>query len=141
MKILNTKNNTFKKSLSLVLGSKRGQSNEYQKVVKKIINDVRKNGDKSLIRYTSRFDKIKLTSSKIKLDSKIINKKIKSLDNKIKKSIDVAFNRITNFHKKQVFKGFKFKDNMGNQLGYKISPWIKLVFTCLVEQQATLVLY
>ncbi len=126
MKILNTTNTAFKKKLKLILGSKRNQSKDCQTIVKKIINDVKKNGDKSLISYTKKFDKIKLTSSQIKLDEKYISKKIKLLDNKIKKSVDVAFDRITKFHKKQIFKGFKYKDNLGNQLGYKISPLDKV---------------
>ena len=53
MKILNTKSKTFKKSLNLILGSKRSQSNDKQNIVKKIINDVKKNGDTSLIKYTN----------------------------------------------------------------------------------------
>ena len=55
MKILNTKSKTFKKSLNLILGSKRSQSNNKLNIVKKIINDVRKNGDMSLINYTKNF--------------------------------------------------------------------------------------
>jgi len=68
MKILNTKSKTFKKKFDLLLQSKRGQSNISQNIVKKIINDVRKNGDISLIKYTKKFDKIKLTPSKIELN-------------------------------------------------------------------------
>ena len=122
MKILNTKNKAFKKSFATILGSKRSQANNNLNIVKKIIDDVRKNGDLSLIKYTKKFDKIKLAPSKIQLDEKLIKKKIKELDIKVKKSIDIAFDRITKFHKKQVFKGYKFKDNLGNQLGYKILP-------------------
>ena len=75
MKILNTKSKAFKKKFDLLLQSKRGQSSISQNIVKKIINDVRKNGDISLIKYTKKFDKIKLTPSKIELNSKLINKK------------------------------------------------------------------
>ena len=126
MKILNTKNKSFKKSFATIIGSKRSQANNKFNIVKKIINDVRKNGDLSLIKYTKRFDKIKLAPSKIRLDEKLIKKKITELDSKVKKSIDIAFDRITSFHKKQVFKGYKFKDSLGNQLGYKITPLSKV---------------
>jgi len=126
MKILNTKNTAFKKNFDLIIGSKRSQSNNSQKIVKKIISDVNKNGDVALIKYTKKFDKIKLVPSKIRLDEKLISKTIKNLDVKIKKSIDLAFDRITKFHKKQVYKGFKFKDKLGNQLGYKILPLDKV---------------
>ena len=46
MRILNTKNKLFKKNFDLVLGSKRIQSNNSQKIVKKIISDIKKKGDK-----------------------------------------------------------------------------------------------
>ena len=126
MKILNTKSKLFKKNFDLVLDSKRIQSNNSQKIVKKIISDIKKNDDLALIKYTKRFDKVNFGPSKIKLDDRLISKKIKKLDIKIKKSIDLAFDRITKFHKKQVYKGFKFKDKLGNQLGYKILPLDKV---------------
>ena len=85
MKILNTKNKLFKKKFDLVLGSKRIQSNNSQKIVKKIISDIKKNGDLALIKYTKKFDKVNFGPSKIKLDDKLISKKIKNLDIKIKK--------------------------------------------------------
>ena len=126
MKLLNTKKNSFEKSFNLILNSRRSQSKDNIKIVQKIINNVRKSGDKSLIQYTAKFDKIKLRPVQIKLDKKLINKEIKSLDKSIKKSIDVAFDRITTFHKKQIIKGFRFKDKFGNQLGYKITPMNKV---------------
>ena len=122
MKILNTKNKSFKKAFYFVVNSKRGQSKNNIVKIKKIINDVKKYGDSSLIKYTKKFDNIDLASNKIRLDNNVINNRIKNLDKKIKKSIDVAFDRITKFHKKQIFTGFKFKDNLGNQLGYKVLP-------------------
>ena len=42
MKILNTKSKLFKKNFDLVLDSKRIQSNNSQKIVKKIITDIKK---------------------------------------------------------------------------------------------------
>ena len=122
MKILNTKNKSFKKAFYSVVNSKRGQSKNNIVKIKKIINDVKKYGDSSLIKYTKKFDNIDLATNKIRLDNNLINNRIKNLDKKIKKSIDVAFDRITKFHKKQIFTGFKFKDNLGNQLGYKVLP-------------------
>ena len=122
MKILNTKNKSFKKAFYFVVNSKRCQSKNNLVKVKKIINDVKKHGDSSLIKYTKKFDNIDLATNKIRLDNNLINNRIKNLDKKIKKSIDVAFDRITKFHKKQIFTGFKFKDNLGNQLGYKVLP-------------------
>ena len=126
MRILNTRDKSFKKAFFLVVNSKREKTKNNLSKVTKIINQVKNKGDLSLIKYTEKFDNIKLTTNSIKLNNVIINKKIKSLENKIKKSIDLAFERITKFHKKQTFKGFKFKDKLGNELGYKISPLDKI---------------
>ena len=76
MKLLNTKKNSFEKSFNLILNSKRSQAKDNIKIVQKIINNVRKLGDKSLIQYTAKFDKIKLRPVQIELDKKLINNDI-----------------------------------------------------------------
>jgi len=126
MKILSTNNKSFKKSFNLLIDSKRTQSNNNLSKVKKIIKDIKLNSDKSLIKYTKRYDNLKLSFKEIKLENTIIKKELKNLDKNVKKSIDIAFERITKFHKKQVFKGFTFKDKFNNQLGYKITPLNKV---------------
>ena len=45
---------------------------------------------------------------------------------KIKKSIDLAFNRIKNFHSKQKFSSFSFKDKYNNELSYRYSQLEKV---------------
>ena len=77
MRILNTKNKSFKKTFFFVVNSKRGQSKNNLSKVTKIINQVKNKGDLSLIKYTEKFDNIKLTTNSIKLNNVIINKKIR----------------------------------------------------------------
>ena len=79
MRILNTRDKSFKKAFFLVVNSKRGQSKNNLSKVTKIINQVKNKGDLSLIKYTEKFDNIKLTTNSIKLNNVIINKKVKSL--------------------------------------------------------------
>ena len=126
MKIIKTTDKNFKKSFDKLLGSKRGQSNDNLKIVKSILSDVKKNGDRAVIKYTKKFDKIDFKTTKLKLTSSETNNQIKTLDKSIKKSIDLAYERILNFHKKQTFQGFKFKDKFGNELGYKITSLNKV---------------
>ena len=120
--ILNTKKSSFQKDFIKVLNSKRQQSEINKSIVFKIINNVKKNGDKALIQYSKKFDNILLNKKNIKISNKEINSVVKKLDSKIKKAINLAFKRIKNFHKKQINNSFKFKDNLGNELGYKYTP-------------------
>ena len=90
--------------------------------VTRIIENVKKNGDKSVLNYEKKFSKLKRINKKIFFSNqkiKIISKKI---DKKLKLAIDLAYNRIKKFHIKQKFSSFKFKDKYKNELSYKYSP-------------------
>ena len=50
------------------------------------------------------------------------SKLLKKLNKETKKSIDIAFNRIEKFHKKQLFKSFKFRDKYQNEMSYRYTP-------------------
>lgn len=52
--ILDTKKVGFQKEFNKVLNSKRQQSSSNQSTVLKIISDIKKNGDKSLIKYSKK---------------------------------------------------------------------------------------
>ena len=124
--ILNTSDNSFQKNFIKFLNSGRKQSETNKAIVFKIINNVKKNGDKALIHYSKKFDNIFLNKKNIQISNKEINSIIKKLDSKIKKAIDLSFVRIKDFHKKQINNTFRFKDNFGNELGYKYTPINKI---------------
>jgi histidinol dehydrogenase len=132
--ILDTKKSNFQKEFSRALNSKRQQSNINRSIVLKIINDVKRNGDQSLIKYSKKFDKIDLNKKNIQISNKEIISITSKLDPKIKKAINLAYSRVKSFHLKQVSSPFKFKDKFGNQLGYKTHPSTKWGFISRVEK-------
>ena len=110
------------KKLELILSKRKSKQLNYSSNVKKILLNVKKDGDEALIKYEKKFSKIKSVSKNIKFSKKEINNISKKIDNKLKKSIDTAFRRIKKFHTKQKFSSFKFKDEFNNELAYKYSP-------------------
>ena len=127
IKILNTKSQDFKKKFNYYLNIRRKYSSSKISTVKKIVNDVKKNKDKSLIKYEKKFNNVKsLNANKLFFSKNEIEKSVKTLDIKIKNSIDIAFKRIFNFHKNQKFKGFKIKDSFNNSLSYRSKPINKI---------------
>ena len=97
------------------------------RVVKKIIQDIRKNQDKSLIKYEKKFNGLKkLNKNQLFFTKTEIKNSISNLDPKVKRSIDLAFSRIRNFHKKQKFQGFKTKDKYNNVFSYRSKPMNKI---------------
>jgi histidinol dehydrogenase len=83
-----------------------------------IINDVKKNGDKALLKYEKKFN----LNKTIIPSAKQISRSIKSLDKKVKKAIDLAYSRIYKFHSFQKFKNISYSDKFKNKLEYKYLP-------------------
>ena len=84
----------------------------------RIIKDVKKNGDKALLKYEKRFNK----NNQIFLSSKQINKSISLLDKNVKKAIDLAYKRIYKFHSFQKSKDIFYTDKFKNKIQYKYLP-------------------
>ena len=118
MKILNNKNKNFDKILETFLSRRKAKFQINSVSVSKIINDVKKNGDKALLKYEKRFNQNK----KIKPSLKEIKRSIKSLNPKVKKAIDDAYSRIYKFHSLQKFKNISYIDKLNNKLEYKYLP-------------------
>ena len=118
MKFLNANNKSFDKVLKSILNKRKSKILSNSISVAKIIRDVKKNGDKAVIKYEKRFNKNKT----IIPTQKKISKSIISLDRKVKKAIDLAYKRIYKFHSLQKFKNIYYKDKFNNKLEYKYLP-------------------
>ena len=118
MKILNSKSKNFDKLLENLLLQRKKKIESNSVSVTNIIKDVKKNGDKALLKYEKRFNQ----NNTIIPSSKQIKKSINSLDKKVKKAIDTAYNRIYKFHSLQKFKNISYTDKLKNKLEYKYVP-------------------
>ena len=122
LKILNGDKRNFIQELTKFLNVRKDTQSKNLFMVKKIVNDVRSNGDKAIFKYEKKFTKIKRLNKKFALSDGEVFKIIKKLNKKTKKSIDIAFNRIEKFHKKQLFKSFKIRDKYQNEMSYRYTP-------------------
>ena len=98
MKILNAQSKNFYSELDKIISKRNKIDKVTLKKVEKIVNDVRKNKDKALVRYERKFN----NNSRIIPTKKEIDKAIKSLDPKVKKAIDQTYLRVKAWHKKQM---------------------------------------
>jgi histidinol dehydrogenase len=70
--------------------------------VRKIIVDVRENGDEALLRYTEKFDNVRLIRSKLKVSKRKIKEAYKKLERSQINALQKAAVNIARFHKKQI---------------------------------------
>ena len=118
MKTLYSYRKNFDKTLDNLLLKRKNKIRSNSVTVTNIIKDVKKHGDKAILKYEKKFNK----NNKIIPNPKQISKAIKSLNLKVKKSIDIAYNRIYKFHSLQKFKNISYTDKLKNKLEYKYLP-------------------
>ena len=118
IKIIEILNKRKINELESFLKKRRSGLNVDTSIVTKIINDIKKNGNKALLKYEKKFS----NNNKILPNKNEINNSIKSLNPKIKKAIDIAYKRIFNFHKLQRVKNIKLIDKYKNKIEYKQIP-------------------
>ena len=118
MKSLTVKSKNFDKLLESLLNQRQAKLKSSSVSVTNIIKDVKKNGDKALLKYEKRFNE----NNVIVPTSKQINDSIKFLDKKVKQAIDDAYNRIYKFHSLQKFKNVSYTDKYKNKVDYKYVP-------------------
>ena len=84
-------------------------------LIKETVDEIFKNvkiyGDKSLIKYSKKFDKVDLKN--LLVSDKKINNSQNDINPELKESIDIAFNNIYKFHKSQIFKSKKIETSPG----------------------------
>lgn len=108
MKILKKKAN-IREFLSHLRRRASGDIAEVESIVKRILRDVRENGDRAVIKYTERFDALKLKELRMR-PSEIRNFASK-VDKSILKSLDLAKKRIKAFHEMQKEESWSLSQN------------------------------
>ena len=103
--------NPEKKSWSSLIKRPLYSLDSVKDIVDEIFTNVELYGDKSLIEYTNKFDKVDLNN--LIVSEKKINNSENLIDDNLKESINVAYNNIYKFHKNQTFKAEKIETTSG----------------------------
>ena len=90
--------------------------------VRGIIEDVREDGDKAVLKYTRRFDKVKLSAKDLRVSANEINGAYQDMDTGFIADLKSIISNIEKFHKRQIPKPWKIKKSDGVQLGEIFRP-------------------
>ena len=110
MKIIKFNKNFYNQIQTKIEKRNSLSSKSIEEDVKKIIYDVKKNGDKSLIKYAAKFDKVKINKKSLALNISKIKAKSK-IEMQIFNSFKKAIKNISSFHKKQLPKNITYNTN------------------------------
>jgi len=122
MKILGSSDRRFKEAFDRIKSRGRVVDRTLESVVRAIIDDVRRRGDKALFEYGKKFDKVSLGPRTIEVKPAEITEALSTLDKRALKVLKLAARRIEKYHKKQVAGSWSFKEADGIELGQEIRP-------------------
>ncbi|NLK94977.1 MAG: histidinol dehydrogenase [Clostridiales bacterium] len=95
-------------------------SNDVLVAVTDIINNVNKKGDKALIEYSEKFDKVKL--SQMEVSEEELNECFNKVDKEFIKNLEEAKANIEYYHNAQKSRGFILNKDKGVFLGQRVLP-------------------
>ena len=123
IKKFSTLDNDFDSELDSLIAWDSSIDEEISNSVKKIINDVRRNGDSSVLDYTQQFDSIMAKSiSELTMPKERLKQAFDNLEKEQKDALSIAAERIKSYHQNQVQESWNYSEDDGTVLGQKITP-------------------
>ncbi len=110
----------FAAALQRLLDSRSGAQADVAHSVKMIVGDVRDRGDKALIDYTKKFDRIELPSLAV-TDAEMAKAEADCAAD-VREALRVAAERIRAYHARQKPAGERYVDEAGVTLGWQYAP-------------------
>jgi len=110
---------SFEKAFMALLATKREVSEDVDQTVAGIIADVIARGDKALIDYTKRFDHFDPASKPLRVSAEDIKAAEQACSKDALQALNVAHDRITSHHMRQIPNDDRYTDALGVTLGHR----------------------
>jgi histidinol dehydrogenase len=123
MRIINTNDTTFQKDFEEILGRAKVDIKQVSGIVQGIIDEIIEDGNEAVKRHIAKFDGWNpVNDEELFIDVEDMKKAYDNLDDKLRDSLHLAYDRIKTYHEKQLPKSWlDFEDN-GTMLGQKVTP-------------------
>ena len=122
MKIINTNDDNFEQEFQNILGRAKVDIKKVSSIVNGIIDEIIEDGDKAVKAHISKFDNWSpITSDDLFIDVVDMEKAYNNIDNKLKESLHLAYDRIKAYHEKQLPKSWMNYEDNGTILGQKVT--------------------
>lgn len=123
MRRLSTQDQNFKQIFADLLAFETVSDPELLKTVDQIIADVRQHGDAHVLKLTQQFDRHPAHQfSDLELTQAQLKAAFEGLTTEVREALELAANRVREFHQAQKQDGWTYVDALGNTLGQKVTP-------------------
>jgi len=120
---LSTRQQDFDQQLSDLTSWHETLAGEVQTAVDRIVDDVMRGGDRALLKYCRQFDDLQAdTVADLELKTSQLDTAVGNIAPQQREALQVAADRIRQFHQHQLQDSWQYVDEMGNLLGQKVTP-------------------
>ncbi|MCM8783288.1 MAG: histidinol dehydrogenase [Candidatus Omnitrophica bacterium] len=93
-----------------------------EKTVTKIIDNVRNNGDEAVLKYTYKFDRVKLNSRQMRVTEAEISGAFQNIQPEFVTNLKAIIDNVERFYKKRIKKSWRMRSDEGVILGEEVFP-------------------
>ena len=122
MKIINTKNESFKSEFQTILSRANSDIKDVSSIVMNIISEIVNEGNIALKRHISKFDKWEVKNDEdLMVCPDDMKKAYENISDDLRKALHTAYDRIKTYHEKQLPKSWLDFESNGTILGQKVT--------------------
>lgn len=110
------------KNLEKIYNRYLNRNRRIEERVRKIIEDVRTFGDEAIVKYTKRFDKVKLLPKQFRVTEIETSGAYQNISPQFVSTLKIIIENINKFYRKQIRKSWRIKDEDGVILGERYEP-------------------
>ncbi|MEE8219428.1 MAG: histidinol dehydrogenase [bacterium] len=122
MKLYRAGEAAFDEALERLTSRMEHLSPKVLKTVERILADVQKRGDKALVRYTERFDGLKLSQKELRVAPSAFKEARRKVGRSTLRALEFAAERIEAYHRRQVENGWFYQEGEEISLGLIVRP-------------------
>ena len=114
---LDTRDPDFASRFSALLAQKRESAEDVEATVRDIIKDVAARGDRALVDWTKKLDRLDLAKAGIRVSEQELAAALAGVDKRTRDALELAKARIESHHQRQLPKDDRYVDAAGVELG------------------------
>lgn len=127
IKKISTTEDGFQDQLEQLLAWESVSDESVNAVVKEVIKNVRQNGDRALLDYTAKFDRLQLQSgADLEIASTELEAALHRIPAEQKAGLELAAERVRSYHENQLMKSWNYTEADGTMLGQQVTALDKV---------------
>ncbi|HVM97385.1 MAG TPA: histidinol dehydrogenase [Candidatus Acidoferrales bacterium] len=122
IRILSSTDTDFSRQFAVIRERGASTNDAVDQQARRIVEAVRRRGDRAVIEMTSRYDGVKLKPATLRVGEREIAAALAAVPAAEIRALRLAARRIAAFHKRQVTRSWSYRDALGFKLGQQITP-------------------